>query len=127
MLNAFAAGQSGSGKASTEPPAPLIALPRNEEATRRFREFLNKRGLDWPTSIEVTALELVGTYVAAGFGVGVTLVVPGRAGPTRCGCSPVAGIPAVKLGAVWRGKRTPVMGLLLQGLRARAAKARKGA
>jgi len=127
VLNAFAAGQSGSGKASTEPPAPLIALPRNEEATRRFSEFLNKRGLDWPTSIEVTALELVGTYVAAGFGVGVTLVVPGLHWPDTVRVLPVAGIPAVKLGAVWRGKRTPVMDLLLQGLRARAATARKGA
>jgi len=126
LLEAFMAGQAGGGgKASSEPASPLVALPRNELATRRFREFLNKRGLDWPTSIEVTTLELIGVYVAAGFGVGLTLGIPGVRLPDSVRLMPISGIPLVRFGALWRGKPTPVMELLLQGLRGRAALARQ--
>lgn len=127
ILDAFAAGHSAGGRsgAAPAPAPPLIALPGNEAATRRFREFLNKRGLDWPTSIEVTALELIGTFVAAGFGLGVSLAVPGAQLPAGVRALPIPGIPVVKLGALWRGKPTPVMEMLLQGLRARAAAAKR--
>jgi len=126
ILDAFAAGQSPGGRAGKAAPAlPLIALPANETATRRFREFLNKRGLEWPTSIEVTALELIGTYVAAGFGLGISLAIPGSRLPAGVRVLPIDGIPLVKLGALWRGKPTPVMELLLQGLRTRAAAAKR--
>lgn len=124
ILDALAAGKGPAGRsAAAAPVPPLVALPQNETATRRFREFLHKRGFEWPTSIEVTALELIGTYVAAGLGVGVSLAVPGAVMPEGVRVLPIAGIPPVKLGALWRGKPTPVMDLLLQGLRARAAAA----
>lgn len=128
ILDAFAAGQSAGGKTGAIAPAPsLISLPQNETATRRFRELLNKRGLEWPTSIEVTALDLIATFVAAGFGLGVTLAVPNVRWPGNLRLLPIPGIPLVKLGAVWRGKSTPVMDLLLQGLRTRASAAKKTA
>ena len=124
ILEALAAGKDPAGRSGAAAPVPpLVALPQNETATRRFREFLHKRGFEWPTSIEVTALELIGTYVAAGLGIGVSLSVPGAVLPAGVCVLPIAGIPPVKLGALWRGKPTQVMELLLQGLRARAAAA----
>lgn len=120
-------GTAGRDNAKTPPPVPpLIALPPNEVASLRFREYLHQRDLDWPVSIEVTTLELISTYVAAGFGVGVTLAVPGAPLPAGVRLLPLTGIPAVKLGALWRGRLNPVQELLLQGLRVRAAGAKRG-
>ena len=126
IIEDFAAGRGSQGKrGENEPTSPLVALPANEAATRLFREFLNKRGLDWPTSIEVTALELIERYVAAGLGLGVSLWVPGAKVDPQVRFLPISGIRPLKLGAMWRGRPTPVMELLLQGLRARAVVAKR--
>lgn len=128
VVEALEGGQGSENRspASTSPLVPqLIALPPNEAASLRFREYLHERDLDWPASIEVNTLELIATYVAAGFGVGVTLAVPGAPLPTGLRLLPLTAIPAVKLGAIWRGRLTPVQDLLLQGLRVRAAAAKR--
>lgn len=100
---------------------PLIALPPNEVVSRHFRELLAQRGLEWTPSIEVTALELIDIYAANGFGIGLTVVVPGKKCPAGLRLLPVTELPAVVIGAVWRGQLTGVTAALLASLRTRAS------
>jgi DNA-binding transcriptional LysR family regulator len=87
---------------------------------RRFRDLLAKRGLEWTPSIEVTALELIDIYVANGFGIGLTVAVPGRKCPAGLRLVPLTEVPPVVIGALWRGQLTPATEALLVALRARA-------
>ena len=99
---------------------PLVTLPPNEMIPRRFRELLAKRGLEWPPSIEVTALELIDSYITNGFGIGLTVAVPGRQFPTGLRALPLEDVPPVIMGALWRGQLTQVTAALLAALKARA-------
>lgn len=99
---------------------PLITLPPDEVIPRRFRDLLAKRGLEWTPSIEVTALELIDIYVANGFGIGLTVAVPGRKCPAGLRLVPLTEVPPVVIGALWRGQLTPATEALLVALRARA-------
>jgi hypothetical protein len=62
---------------------PLIELPENEALTKLFRCGLAAEELVWPTSIEAGSLELVAPYVAAGFGVALSVLLPGGRAPAR--------------------------------------------
>jgi len=57
---------------------PLICMPPNETITKLFREGLRKVGVEWPTSVEVSSLDLIPSYVRAGFGIGLSFVVQGE-------------------------------------------------
>jgi len=111
ILGAVAAGT---------PMDTLVTLTPGELAPRRFRDLLEQRGLEWPPGIEVTDLELVDVYVRSGFGIGLTLDVPGKVFPKDVRKIPIAGISPLKLGAVWHGQPTVVMQALIDSLKARA-------
>jgi DNA-binding transcriptional LysR family regulator len=112
ILGAVAAGT---------PMDTLVTLTPGELAPRRFRDLLEHRGLDWPPGIEVTDLELVDVYVRSGFGIGLTLDVPGKVFPKDVRKIAIASIPPLKLGAVWHGQPTVVMQALIDSLKARAS------
>ena len=98
----------------------LVTLPPNEMIPRRFRELLAKRGLEWPPSIEVTSLELIDSYITSGFGIGLTVAVPGREFSTGLRAVPLEGVPPMVMGALWRGQLTQVTTALLAALKSRA-------
>ena len=56
----------------------LISLLPDELITKQFQSGLRKLGLHWSPVIEVSLLDLVDIYTSLGFGVGVSLVLPGR-------------------------------------------------
>ena len=87
---------------------PLIALPSQEIATDQFQKELARRGIDWFTSIEVSSLNLVETYVANGYGIGLSVRVPQTKISADVRALPLAGFPSVTVGAIWRGKPTPL-------------------
>jgi hypothetical protein len=105
----------------------LVTLPPNEVLPRMFRELLAQRGLEWPPGIEVTALELIDVYVAGGFGIGLTFAVPGVKLASRLRALPLTTLAPVTIGALWRGRPTPVIEELLKALRGRAARLKAGA
>ena len=111
LLDALAAGSERE---------PLVALPPNEVIPRRFRDLLAKRGLEWAPSIEVTALELIDIYAANGFGIGLTVAVPGRKCAAGLRLVPLAEVPPIVIGALWRGQLTTATEALLAALRTRA-------
>jgi DNA-binding transcriptional LysR family regulator len=98
---------------------PLICLPAGEIICKAFQERLGKRGVVWPPSIEVSSLSLVESYVASGFGIGLSV-----ASPTKCPASirelPLSGFDPIRIGAIWRGKLPPVARALLETVVQRA-------
>lgn len=95
---------------------PLISVAAAESAPRRFREFLESRSLEWPARVEVTDLELVEVYVRNGFGIGLSLAIPGNAVPKDLKALPITGIAPLRLGAVWQGAPSVVMSALIETL-----------
>lgn len=94
----------------------LIALPEREPITQRFVRGLQQRGVQWPVSFEVSSLELIATYVAAGFGHGITIDVPGRPHPKGVRALPLEGFETIDVALIWQGEADPVVKALGESL-----------
>ena len=87
----------------------LICLPATEVLTRNFQKRLAELGVEWFPAVEASSLDLVETYVANGLGLGVGVTVPQRALPANVRALPLKGFPPAQIGALWRGKNTPLL------------------
>lgn len=105
---------------------PLISMRPDEALPRFFQQELAKRNLVWPTSIEAGTLELVMTYVAEGFGIGLGVEVPGMRVPPQVRVLPLTDFPRLPIGILWVDKLSPVAQALSDQLDA-AARALTGA
>jgi DNA-binding transcriptional LysR family regulator len=87
---------------------PLVCLPANEMLCKLFQQELARRGIDWFPSIEVSSINLVETYVARGYGIGLSIALP--LGKTAPGIRQLVlrDFPLVTIGALWAGKPTPL-------------------
>lgn len=103
----------------SEPPA-LIALPRREYLTQVFQKELTRRQLAWPTRIESSSLELIEAYVRHGFGVGLSLDIPGRTPTADVRELSLRGFPPLNFGALWSGRLPAPASAFLDLARARA-------
>ena len=65
-------------------------------------------------------MDLIATYVDSGLGIGVGVDVPQRPLPANVRSLPLPGFPPLVIGALWRGKTTPVMEAFLAEARTRA-------
>src|ERR1051325_7418208 len=99
---------------------PLICLPASEGLCKNFLAQLEKNGVEWFPSIEASSVDLVETYVASGLGIGVSVAIPGKARPANVRALPLKNFPPVMLGALWRGKISPLLQAFLDELRLRA-------
>ena len=90
----------------------LISLPTNESIYRSFQAGLRKRGVDWFTGIEVSTIDLVETYVANGYGIGLSVIVP-NAKLKAVRALPLDDFEPVPFGVFWQGKPTPVLQALV--------------
>jgi DNA-binding transcriptional LysR family regulator len=98
----------------------LVALPADESLTKLFLQTLQKRGIDWFPTMELTSLELVQTYVAEGYGVGLGAHVP--QGKLRAGVRAIVleDFPCVNFGLIWHGKMSSVTAAVAEELEKRA-------
>jgi DNA-binding transcriptional LysR family regulator len=92
----------------------LIALPQEESLCRAFQQWLSRKGVDWFTSMEVSSLDLIETYVRNGFGIGLSFAQPNANRPGGLRELPIEDCLPLELGALWRGKATPVIKALLE-------------
>jgi DNA-binding transcriptional LysR family regulator len=99
---------------------PLICMPASETITKLFREGLRKVGVDWPTSVEVSSLDLIPSYVRAGFGIGLSVVAPGEKPPVKIRLLPLPGFPPLIIAAIWQGKMPPIADAFLASVKAHA-------
>ena len=99
---------------------PLICLPPTEAVCKNFRQGLTRIGVDWFPGIEVSSLDLIETYVASGFGIGVSVAIPKSSSSAKIRALPLPGFAPITIGAAWRGKTTPVLQALLDEFKIRA-------
>ncbi len=106
-------------------PEPLICLPASEAVCKNFQQGLNRLGVDWFPSIEVSSLDTIETYVADGFGIGLTVSIPKTKLSPKVRALALADFAPVVLGALWRGKPSPPLQTLLDELQAAAQRLRR--
>jgi DNA-binding transcriptional LysR family regulator len=97
----------------------LICLPAFETIPRQFQAGLNRLGVAWLPSIEVSSLALIETYVAWGYGVGLYVDIPRYSYLPKIRVLPLDDFDPVVLGATWPGKITPLIEAYLEELRQR--------
>ena len=102
----------------------LICLPVTEGLTKNFLARLAELGVEWFPSVEASSMDLIETYVANGLGLGLGLAVPKRPLPANVRALPIKDFPPALIGALWRGKTTPLLAAFLEmaGQRARDLK-----
>lgn len=100
---------------------PLICLPGHEVMTKNFQARLAELSVEWFPSIEASSADLVEGYVGSGLGIGLSVKVPGRPWLKNVRALPLPDFSGALIGALWRGKSTPVLDAFLDmaGHRAR--------
>ena len=92
----------------------LISVPSNEPISRAFQEGLARRKVDWFSGIEVSSVELAQTYVANGYGIGVTVAVPKVVYHPEVRLVALDGFAPVTFGVLWQGRRSPLIEAFLK-------------
>jgi DNA-binding transcriptional LysR family regulator len=82
----------------------LIAPPPPDELLEPFHGELKRRNLRWEVKLEAPGLDLVEAYVAQGFGVGLSLAIPGRVLPPNVRVLKLPGFPQLRYGALWNDR-----------------------
>jgi len=99
---------------------PLICLPPAEAITKNLQQGLVRLGVDWFPSMEVSSIELIQTYVAGGFGIGVSVQAPKTRLLPNIRAVPLPDFAPVILGALWRGKTSALLQAFVEELQLRA-------
>lgn len=104
----------------------LITVPSNQPICRALQEGLDQRKVDWFAGIEVSTVDLVQTYVANGYGYGVTVGIPKVKWHPEVRTVPLEGFPLTTFGVLWQGRPTPVLNALLDLIKASVLKIMAG-
>ncbi len=86
----------------------LVSLPTNESIYKYFQQGLTRLKVDWFTGIEVGTVELVETYVANGYGIGLSIAIPKTKHKPQIRHLPLEDFPPVTFGVLWQGKLQPI-------------------
>jgi DNA-binding transcriptional LysR family regulator len=104
-----------------KPVETLISLPHEEVMVKQFQARLARLGINWPTGVEVSAMDLIPIYVSLGFGVGLTLATPGAKLERKLRSLPLPQFPPLVIAVLWRENLSASNAALLAELRKRAA------
>ncbi len=105
---------------------PLVAYGEEQTLTRQFLGDLRRKGHRWTVSVEASSMELVETYVAEGFGVGLSVEVPGAQRRAGLRTIPLPGFAPLVVAALWQGKLAALPAAFLELVKARAAEMNPG-
>jgi DNA-binding transcriptional LysR family regulator len=81
---------------------------------------LARLGVDWFPGMEVSSIDLIETYVAGGFGIGVSVQVPKAPPAPHVRAVPLPNFAPVILGVMWRGKTSALLQAFLDEFQLRA-------
>ena len=94
----------------------LVSFPRTDPVHAYFQRGLERLGVEWFCGIEVTSERLIQHYVASGYGIGLTVAVPGFNAPPQLRALPLSHFPPVVVGVAWSGKLSGIARQLLAEL-----------
>jgi len=100
----------------------LITVPSNEPIRRAFQEGLADKKVDWPAGIEVSSVEMVQSYVAHGYGIGVSVFLEELQLHPEVRVLVLKDFPQVRFGVLWQGRNSPVVQGLIGLLKKEAAR-----
>ena len=86
----------------------LVCFSRNDPVHAHFQRGLQQLGVEWFCGIEVTSEQLIQHYVAAGYGIGLTVAVPGFKPPPQLRALPLTNFQPVVVGVAWSGKLSDI-------------------
>ena len=99
---------------------PLICMPASETITKLFRVAYESYRLTGQRACEVSSLDLIPSYVRAGFGIGISVIAPGEPSPVKIRQVPLPNFPPLIIAALWQGKLPPVAEAFLQQIKVHA-------
>ena len=105
-------------------PMPLISVPPNSALAKTFQDGLRKRGTSWEIGIELSTLEMVQTYCAAGYGIGLSILAPGIQYGPDLRVIGLRDFPLLKIAAFWQEPLPPVPALFMEEIKKEALKQR---
>jgi DNA-binding transcriptional LysR family regulator len=82
--------------------------------------------VDWFSGIEVSSVEMVQTYVANGYGIGVTVAVPGTKYHPQVRALALDGFEQPVFGILWQGGHNPLLDTFCKIVQAAARKLMDG-
>jgi len=94
----------------------LVCFSRSDPVHAYFQRGLERLGVEWFCGIEVTSERLIQQYVANGYGIGLTVAVPGFKAPPQLRVLPLLNFPPVVVGVGWSGKLSEIARRLLAEL-----------
>ena len=94
----------------------LVCFSRSDPVHACFQRGLQRLGVEWFCGIQVTSERLIQQYVATGYGIGLTVAVPGFKPPPQLRALPLSDFPLVLVGAGWSGKISDIARQLLAEL-----------
>jgi len=103
----------------------LITPPTGDAITKYFELGLRQQAIDWPSRFAVNTIELLEAYVAKGFGLGLTLLVPGCNYVPEVRVLPLYNFPLVPGGLIWRRDPQPVTLALMSAMEHEAQRMRE--
>lgn len=95
---------------------PLVRVPEATVLARLFEKGLGKSGLNWAPDIEVSSVDVVASYVAKGFGCGLSVDTPEMSLPKRITKMKLTSFPKMRIYAMWCGKIHPLAAEALRQL-----------
>jgi DNA-binding transcriptional LysR family regulator len=100
----------------------LISFPRTDPVHANFQRGLERLGVEWFCGIEVNSARLIEHYVASGYGIGLTVAVPGFKVPPQLRALSLAHFPPVVVGVAWSGILSSIARQVLAELESEAQK-----
>lgn len=92
----------------------LITLPLTGPRVLAFQQEPHHRKVEWYPSLELASLDLVARFVAAGYGVWLSLAIPGNPLPKKIRALPWEGFPEVTFYAITNGPQLPMAKLVIE-------------
>lgn len=99
---------------------PLISLPPEEILSRAFQDALEAQNIRWQPRVEVANIEYIPPYVRAGFGIGLTLDIPGVPQPDGLRKVPLPGFNPVVAGIMHQPDVKPAARRFIEAAKALA-------
>jgi DNA-binding transcriptional LysR family regulator len=99
----------------------LICFSRSDPVHAHFQRGLERLGVGWFCGMEVTSQRLIQQYVAGGYGIGLTVAVPGFKPPSHLRVLALSNFPSVVVGVAWCAKPSEIARQLLAELDIEAA------